>query len=138
MSSLDLLTRLRLRKYHVSRVFKALNSPLNLAVIEMPALNRLLPLVMLTWLVGYSILLAQDRAVVERGKAASVLVDNQVAKGIGTGFCIHPSGLFVTNNHVVDQRTASAECQARASCPVRAHVPSTLLYFYSLRTRRAS
>lgn len=68
----------------------------------MPARNLLIPLVMLTWLVGSSALLAQDRTVVERGKAASVLVDNQSAKGIGSGFCIHPSGLFVTNNHVVE------------------------------------
>lgn len=47
-------------------------------------------------------LCGQDRAVIDQGKAASVLVDNRALKGVGTGFCVHPSGLFITNSHVVE------------------------------------
>lgn len=36
----------------------------------------------------------------KRGKAATVFVDAGAA-GTGTAFCIHPSGLFVTNEHVI-------------------------------------
>lgn len=36
----------------------------------------------------------------KRGKAATAFVEIP-GRGSGTGFCIHPSGLFVTNEHVV-------------------------------------
>ena len=42
------------------------------------------------------------------GKAATALVecDLRGGKGHGSAFCIHPSGLFVTNEHVVAGSTA--------------------------------
>jgi S1-C subfamily serine protease len=39
--------------------------------------------------------------VVKRGKAATVLVEITPANVSGTAFCVHHSGLFVTNEHVV-------------------------------------
>src|SRR3954462_9415261 len=36
----------------------------------------------------------------KRGKAATAFVDVP-GRGTGTAFCVHPSGLFVTNEHVV-------------------------------------
>src|SRR6185503_15623380 len=36
----------------------------------------------------------------KRGKAATAFVEVP-GRGSGTGFCIHPSGLFVTNEHVI-------------------------------------
>src|SRR5258708_6016710 len=36
----------------------------------------------------------------KQGKAATAFVDVP-GRGTGTGFCVHPSGLFVTNEHVV-------------------------------------
>ncbi|MDY3552419.1 serine protease [Gemmata sp. JC717] len=38
--------------------------------------------------------------IAKRGKAATAFVDVP-GRGTGTAFCIHPSGLFVTNEHVV-------------------------------------
>jgi S1-C subfamily serine protease len=35
------------------------------------------------------------------GKAATALVEVQAGKGSGSAFCVHPSGLYVTNDHVV-------------------------------------
>jgi S1-C subfamily serine protease len=35
------------------------------------------------------------------GKAATALVEVQATRSTGSAFCIHPSGLFVTNEHVV-------------------------------------
>jgi len=42
--------------------------------------------------------------VAQLGKAATALVEVTVPKGkaYGSAFCIHPSGLFITNAHVVD------------------------------------
>ena len=40
-------------------------------------------------------------AVAKRVKVSTALV--QVKQGSGSGFCVHPSGLFVTNEHVVRQ-----------------------------------
>ncbi|MBW3542409.1 MAG: serine protease [Planctomycetes bacterium] len=42
----------------------------------------------------------------QRGKAATALVDLP-GRGTGTAFCVHPSGLFVTNEHVVRRREAA-------------------------------
>ena len=36
----------------------------------------------------------------KRGKAATAFVDVP-RRGTGTAFCVHPSGLFITNEHVV-------------------------------------
>src|SRR6266545_3840674 len=36
----------------------------------------------------------------KRGKAATAFVEVP-GRGTGTAFCVHPSGLFVTNEHVV-------------------------------------
>ena len=38
--------------------------------------------------------------IAKRGKAATVFVEVP-GRGTGTAFCVHPSGLFVTNEHVV-------------------------------------
>ena len=35
------------------------------------------------------------------GKAATALIENPVRGGFGSAFCIHSSGLFITNEHVV-------------------------------------
>jgi hypothetical protein len=35
------------------------------------------------------------------GKAATALVETQAGKVSGSAFCVHPSGLFITNEHVV-------------------------------------
>src|SRR6266850_8060622 len=45
--------------------------------------------------------------VVKIGKPATVLVE--VQKGTGSGFCIHPSGYFITNEHVVRSVTESGK-----------------------------
>jgi hypothetical protein len=42
--------------------------------------------------------------IAKRGKAATALVVNRPVGGTGTAFCIHPSGLFITNEHVVRGR----------------------------------
>ncbi|OWK38030.1 S1C family serine protease [Fimbriiglobus ruber] len=38
--------------------------------------------------------------IAKRGKAATALVEVK-GRGTGSGFCVHPSGIFVTNEHVV-------------------------------------
>lgn len=40
------------------------------------------------------------------GKAATALVEVRATRSTGSAFCVHPSGLFVTNEHVVRQPTA--------------------------------
>src|SRR6266849_9290282 len=35
------------------------------------------------------------------GKAATALVEHKASKAQGSAFCIHASGLFLTNQHVV-------------------------------------
>jgi hypothetical protein len=37
------------------------------------------------------------------GKAATALVEVEERQAFGTAFCVHPSGLFLTNEHVVHQ-----------------------------------
>ena len=39
--------------------------------------------------------------IIKRGKAATVLVDVQATGASGTGFCVHPSGLFVTSDQII-------------------------------------
>ncbi len=39
--------------------------------------------------------------IAKRGKAATAFVEISPKGGAGTAFCVHPSGLFVTNEHVV-------------------------------------
>lgn len=46
--------------------------------------------------------IAQDRKVIETGKAASFLVELEGKSGYASAFCIQPSGIFVTNHHVVE------------------------------------
>ena len=46
--------------------------------------------------------IGQDRKMIESGKSASFLVELPSKKGYATAFCIQSSGIFVTNNHVVD------------------------------------
>ncbi|HLK58587.1 MAG TPA: hypothetical protein VKU00_18600, partial [Chthonomonadaceae bacterium] len=41
--------------------------------------------------------------IVNRGKAATALVEVAGGKGYGSAFCIDPAGVFVTNQHVVAQ-----------------------------------
>lgn len=59
---------------------------------------------MLFWVAGQT--LADDAelspATMERCKAATVLIDLG-REGSGSGFLVHPSGLFVTSRHVVEQ-----------------------------------
>jgi S1-C subfamily serine protease len=47
--------------------------------------------------------------VVQAGKAATALVEVSLARGRGYGsaFCVHPSGLFITNAHVVENALPS-------------------------------
>jgi Trypsin-like peptidase domain len=40
-------------------------------------------------------------AIAKRAKAATVLI--KVDSDVGSGFCVHPSGLFITNEHVVQR-----------------------------------
>ena len=55
-------------------------------------------------LLGTTALLAADKPtkveIGKKGKAATAFVDVP-GRGSGTAFCVHPSGLFVTNEHVV-------------------------------------
>jgi serine protease Do len=44
----------------------------------------------------------------KRGKAATALVEVKARKSYGSAFCVHPSGLFVTNEHVVREPDASS------------------------------
>ncbi|MEO1527262.1 MAG: trypsin-like peptidase domain-containing protein [Planctomycetota bacterium] len=48
---------------------------------------------------------AQDRAVIQRGKAATLLVDLGEDQS-ATAFCVHESGIFVTNHHVVEEASS--------------------------------
>jgi Trypsin-like peptidase domain len=74
----------------------------HLAEIAMTTTHRLVFTIFLA-----SVPLASVRAadnptreeIAKRAKAATVLVDVK-PYGFGTGFCVHPSGLFVTNEHV--------------------------------------
>ena len=50
----------------------------------------------------------QDFKVVEMGKSATALVDDVKNKSTATAFCIHPTGVFATNHHVVKD-TAKGE-----------------------------
>jgi hypothetical protein len=43
--------------------------------------------------------------VAKAGKAATVLVKGKLRGAQGSAFCIHPSGIFLTNEHVVGQET---------------------------------
>lgn len=52
---------------------------------------------------------AQDRAVIERGKAATALVDLSSQEISATAFCIDKSGVFVTNHHVVVEAEEGAD-----------------------------
>ncbi|MFM8189158.1 MAG: S1C family serine protease [Pirellula sp.] len=45
---------------------------------------------------------AQDRAVIEKGKAAVALIEAGENK-VASAFCIDPLGIFVTNHHVVEE-----------------------------------
>ncbi len=55
-------------------------------------------------LLGTTALLAADKPtkveIGKKGKAATAFVDVP-GRGSGTAFCVHPSGLFVTNEHVI-------------------------------------
>jgi hypothetical protein len=44
------------------------------------------------------------KQIVKAGKAATALVLNQFRQAQGTAFCIHPSGIFLTNEHVIRQQ----------------------------------
>jgi S1-C subfamily serine protease len=64
------------------------------------------------WLAISSLLLATAPAqadklskveISKRGKAATALVEIRPARATGTCFCVHPSGLFVTNEHVINR-----------------------------------
>ena len=44
--------------------------------------------------------LGQGRELIAVGKKASVLVEIPDIEAYATAFCVHPSGLFVTNDHV--------------------------------------
>src|SRR4051812_50072000 len=46
--------------------------------------------------------------VVKRGKAATAFVEVPAGRSSGTAFCVYPSGLFVTNEHVVRAAGAGA------------------------------
>ncbi len=49
-----------------------------------------------------STVIAQDRAVIEAGKAAVALIEAGEKK-VASAFCIDPLGVFVTNSHVVEE-----------------------------------
>lgn len=51
---------------------------------------------------SYGSIVAQDRSIIEKGKASVALVEAG-ASGNATAFCIDPLGIFVTNHHVVDE-----------------------------------
>jgi S1-C subfamily serine protease len=57
------------------------------------------------WVLG-NLATAQDTAQIERGKAATALVDLEEARG--SAFCVNPTGIFVTNAHVVDSVASDA------------------------------
>ena len=46
---------------------------------------------------------SQDRELLTVGKQATALVVIPAERKTATAFCIHPSGIFVTNNHVVEK-----------------------------------
>jgi hypothetical protein len=41
--------------------------------------------------------------ITKRGKAATALVEVRPTRGTGTCFCVHPTGLFVTNEHIINR-----------------------------------
>ena len=61
--------------------------------------------------VGLSFSFGQGRALILAGKQASVLVELPEHKGTATAFCIHASGLFVTNNHVINKLPSGKSLQ---------------------------
>lgn len=76
--------------------------------------KRLLGMLWFVLTVG-ALLIAPGQAqiapnVVQRGKLATALVEVGNGKAYGSAFCIHASGLFVTNAHVVDAAGDDAAC----------------------------
>lgn len=59
----------------------------------------------LAWLLVFSIssstTVAQQKEIVEKGKAATALVDLAELNQSGTAWCVDSSGVFVTNHHVI-------------------------------------
>ncbi len=59
-------------------------------------------------LVGFvlsSQVFCQDRAIIESVKASCFLAEvTGEDQSYATAFCVHPSGVVITNHHVVDKR----------------------------------
>ena len=72
---------------------------------------------------------AQDRAVIARGKAASALVELDDGKTAATAFCIHKSGIFVTNHHVVAKVKPGADVRLilDVATPAQRHLLATVI-----------
>ncbi|HLV79243.1 MAG TPA: trypsin-like peptidase domain-containing protein, partial [Chthonomonadaceae bacterium] len=77
-------------------------------------MKRLRGLFCFAW-IGLMLLVTAGQAqippdLVLRGKMATALVEVGDGKAYGSAFCIHASGLFVTNAHVVDAAGEGAAC----------------------------
>lgn len=57
-----------------------------------------------------------DAAIIQNGKRATALVLNETLQGSGSAFCIHPSGVFVTNAHVIRGIPANGTVKIFLNC----------------------
>ncbi len=79
--------------------------------------------------VATQVLPAQDRTVIERGKAATALVDLSGQELSATAFCIDKSGVFVTNHHVVSTVDEGADIRLilNAASDSQIEVPASVI-----------
>jgi S1-C subfamily serine protease len=70
----------------------------------------------LIWLLPATLAPFDDAAIIQSGKRATALVLNETLQGSGSAFCIHPSGVFVTNAHVVRGIAANGTVKIFLNC----------------------
>ncbi len=57
-----------------------------------------------------------DAAIIHNGKRSTALILNEALQGSGSAFCIHPSGVFVTNAHVLRGIPANGTVKLFLNC----------------------
>jgi serine protease Do len=70
----------------------------------------------LIWLLPSGLAAFDDAANIQNGKRATALIINGNLPGSGSAFCIHPSGVFVTNAHVVRGIPANGTVKLFLNC----------------------
>jgi S1-C subfamily serine protease len=70
----------------------------------------------LIWMLPAGLAALDDTALIQNGKRATALVINESLQGSGSAFCIHSSGVFVTNAHVVRGIAANGTVKLFLNC----------------------